>query len=582
MEKMPIPVPKTLVTIPGTFEGCEYWRYKDQLLLANQGDGKIYAVSVHAPAAPTVLGTGYSTPSDIVLSADGLHAYIAERGGGNLLRVPLSNLNRTAATVIASVGSGIAQQIGMDEAHGFAYLVGRRTTTNELLRINLLTGTISVVDSNPGLNPKGVLASSDGAYVYVSNSDANNIVRYDLAANTKKVIATGLNYPVYMVWLDTTEKVIMLVQRGPPGKVMRVDLTTATPSVSEVAGPTADNPCSLAVCSPDYICISTFRTVQGVTLTPYLATGPVLLGIGFVPADTVHIPKGYADTTMDPSYFFQVRDAPFGGTLPLMINHDGIRAAGANFYKILAGPAGSSETVTQAYSDYCWNAALNRFELKTVIPTNGLYPVHAAGEIWLNYWLGMLLSTSDQPNGLITIRIGLYKNANTEIGKTTDPGRSVTLMIDNSLPSAVLHQINHCLQITPTVTTKPVPACGIVDSGLPCFTFTITANQAQKHLAGWSLVAYWGDNKSRTVAYDNYSSHLSPSRLWGGIEVPTQVPPPPASRPPAPYWNATVPGDPTSTRCAYLFVVYAWDRVTNGWWIIHGTASYHKSITIMV
>jgi len=28
----------------------------------------------------------------------------------------------------------------------------------------------------------------------------------------------------------------------------------------------------------------------------------------------------HADTTVDPTYFFQVKDCPFGGTLPLMIN----------------------------------------------------------------------------------------------------------------------------------------------------------------------------------------------------------------------------------------------------------------------
>jgi hypothetical protein len=47
-----------------------------------------------------------------------------------------------------------------------------------------------------------------------------------------------------------------------------------------------------------------------------------------VPADATHLPGGYADTTADPSYFYQVKDCPFGGTLPLMINWEHARSHG--------------------------------------------------------------------------------------------------------------------------------------------------------------------------------------------------------------------------------------------------------------
>ena len=48
--------------------------------------------------------------------------------------------------------------------------------------------------------------------------------------------------------------------------------------------------------------------------------GPLLMGIGFIPFDKVK-PSGLADTTVDPTYFYQVKNTPFGGTLPLMVNH---------------------------------------------------------------------------------------------------------------------------------------------------------------------------------------------------------------------------------------------------------------------
>jgi hypothetical protein len=557
------PVPAAIATGFNVTAGCAYWRAHDQLLLVDSGTGTISAVTVHTHAK-TVLGTGYIYLQDIALSADGLHAYVVE-STGNLLRVPLSNLNRAAATVVASsLGSGKAGQIGLDEAHGYAYVAGGTATTN-LLRINLATGATSTAASGLG-NTRGVLASRDGRFVYVSD-DSGRIVRYDVAAGTNRVVASGLNGPRFMTWSDAGESVIVFVQHGPPAMVMKLDLTTLAPSVVALTGPTDPDPYSVAVPAPDHVLVACHRAVDEVYLASaiYSAAGPMLLGIGFVPADAAHLPGGYADTTMDPSYFFQVKDAPFGGTLPLMINHDRARSLGAHFYKVEIGPPGSTPVeVHQAYSDYRWNAVLNRFDLVTQVPVNGFYPVHAAGEIWLNYWLGMLLDTGGQPNGLNKISIRLFgsQSAASEIGTAAEAGRSATLMIDNTLPVVHIDQILH--------DGSPVAPCQIVNSGSHNFSFTITA-QAQRHLAAWSLVAYWGDNASKAVASDDYSHHISPSHLWTGVDHVTV--------PPAP-WDASVASDPTSTRCAHTFWLSAWDRVINGWGRVHDGVSYQKSITI--
>ncbi|MGB9177554.1 MAG: hypothetical protein WCB46_12585 [Methanoregula sp.] len=581
---MTLPLPHS-ITPPtgGTYEGCAYWRDHDKLLVANQGDGKIYALSGISktstiPKPVAVVGTGYNTPSDIMLSADGSHAYIAERsGGGNLLRVPLSNLNRAAATVVAgSLGGGSITQIGLDETHGLAFVV----VAGNLLRIKLSGGGApSTVATGLGPNTDGVLASKDGRFVYVSHDD--KIVKCDLTTSSTTVVAAGINNAQQMVWLDAGETAILFTEWGATtgGNVRKLDLTTASPLVSDVAGPCGIHAYSLAICSPEHLLITCGREVDEVFLTPYASSGPLLLGIGFVPVDTLHIVNGYATTTMDPAYFFQVRDAPFGGTLPIMINFDLARSSGAKYYKVLAGPVGLETASEQPYSDYRWNTALDRFELVTTTPAGGFYPVRAAGEIWLNYWLGMLLSTAgSQPNGLVSIIIELYDAKKGKILSIPVNKRSVTLMIDNTGPSVGFYQISQVVTPPPSMTTKPVKTCDVVMSGHPWFTFTITAQQAQQHLAGWSLVAYWGENKSATVAGDSYSNHISPSRLWAGITMPTAVPPPPAL--PNPWWDATVAGDPTSTHCAHTFFLYAWDRVINGWGYIHGWDSYSKSITI--
>ncbi len=581
---MTLPIPHSISPpTGGTYDGCAYWQDHDKLLVANQGDGKIYALSAISntsisPKPVTVVGTGYNTPSDIMLSADGNTAYISERvGGGNLLRVPLSNLNRAAATVIASgLGNGSINQIGLDETHGYAFVA----VAGNLVRINLSTNSPSAVASGLDTsNTSGVLASRDGRYVYVSNRSSNTIVRYDLAAGTNTVVASGLNYPQHMLWSDAGETAILFIQgSSPAGLLRKLDLTIPAPLVSDIAGPVGDSARGLALCSPGHLLISCHREIDEVFLTPYASTGPLLLGIGFVPVDTMHIVDGYATTTMDPDYFFQVRDAPFGGTLPIMINFNLARDSQARYYKVLAGPAGHEVASVQGYSDYRWNTALDRFELVTTMPAGGFYPVRDAGEIWLNYWLGMLLSTGSQPNGLVSIIIELYDKNKELIKAVPVKKRSVTLTIDNTGPTVGFLQINQVVTPLPKMTTRPVRTCDVVMTGNPWFTFTITASQAQQHLAGWSLVAYWGENRSATVAGDSYSNHISPSHRWAGITTPTAVPPPPVL--PNPWWDATVAGDPTSTRCAHTFWLYAWDRVINGWGYVHGGAGYHKSVTI--
>jgi hypothetical protein len=564
---MPLPVPTNIATGFADLSGCSYLLATDQLYVADDGAGQIAAVNPHSHVK-TVLGTGYNFPHDIELSRDGLHAYITENPG-TLLKVSLSSMNRAAATVVASGFNGI-DQVALDEAHGFAYVA--EFTGGGIWRVTLGTGVKTLV-LNVG-TPRGVLATGDGKFLYVS-SDAGTINRIDLSTNTQKTIASGLNGPRHLTFADAGESVILFPQPNPSGTVLKADLTTTPATVTPLAGPTSPAPYSVAVLSSNQLLIACATAVAEVDLTSsvFTAAGPILLGIGFVPADAAHLPNGYADTTIDPSYFFQVKDSPFGGTLPLMINWQHARTMGANFYQVFIAAGGAPPVqVTTPFSDYLWSVPLNQFELVATTPVaGGYYPLRSAGQIWLNFWLGMLLNTFGQPNVLNTISIKLFSAASaaSEIGHATDPGRFANIMIDNTLPVATLEKI---LQQPGNV---PVGTCAIVNTGSPTFTFVVTASQPQSHLLGWDLVAYWGDNKSEIVAADSYASHISPTRLWAGITS-TAVPPPG----PAP-WNATVAGDPTSTHCAHSFFVNAWDRVINGWGYIHGVASYQKSVTLM-
>ena len=564
---MPLPVPTTIATGFADLSGSSYRLSTDQLYVADAGAGNISAVTGHTHVK-TVLGGGYNAPSDIELSVDGLHAYVAENPG-TLLRLSLSNLNRSAATVVASGLNGI-DQIALDKAHGVAYVA--EFTGGHIQKINLTTGAKTVVATIP--TPRGVLVTSDGRFIYVS-SDAGTITRFDLSTNTSLVVASGLNGPRHLTWADAGESMILFPQANPTGTVLKAILTTSPATVTAIAGPTPFAPYSVAVLSSNQLLIASATVVGEVDLTAsvYTAAGPILLGIGFVPADAAHLPNGYADTTIDPTYFFQVKDCPFGGTLPLMINWEGARSMGANFYQVfIEGPVGPPVQVMQSFSDYLRSVPLNAFELVTTTSANGgYYPLRAAGQIWLNFWLGLLLDTTGRPNGLNQISIKLFsaENAASEIGHFTDPGRFAKVMIDNTVPTVNIQQIDQ------QPGNLPINTCGIVQTGIPTFTFQVTASAPQSHLLGWSLTAYWGDNKSESVASDNYNNHITPTRLWAGITGAAVPPPGPTP------WNALVSGDPTSIHCAHSFFLDAWDRVINGWGYIHGVASYQKSITLL-
>jgi hypothetical protein len=560
------PIPTTIATGFSDLQGSSYRLATDQLYVADAGAGNISAVTAHTHVR-TILGTGYNAPKDVALSVDGLHAYVAENPG-TLLRVSLTAMNRAAATVVAGGLSGI-QQIALDEAHGVAYVA---EFGGHIQRVDLMLGTTTIVVTVA--NPRGVLVTGDGRYLYFS-SDADTITRFDLATNTSVVIASGLNGPRYLTFADAGESVILFPQPNPAGTVLKADLTTTPATVTAIAGPTSPAPYSVAVLSSNQLLIASANTVSEVDLTAsvFTAAGPVFLGIGFVPADAAHLPGGYADTTGDPTYFFQVKDCPFGGTLPLMINWQHARSMGANFYQVfIAGPGGPPVQVTSSFGDYLWNVIPSAFELITTSPASGgYYLLRAAGQIWLNFWLGLLLDTTGQPNGLNKISIKLFsaQSAASEIGSFTDKGRFASVMIDNTVPVASMQQI---LQQPGNVVVNP---CAIVSTGAPTFTFVVTASAPQSHLLGWSLTAYWGDNKSMPVSSDNYQSHISPTRLWAGIT--SVAVPPPGGTP----WNATVAGDSTSTHCAHSFFLNVWDRVINGWGYIHGVASYQKSITLL-
>jgi hypothetical protein len=515
-----------------------------------------------------VLGTGYNQPEDIKVTSGGRYAYVTERTG-NLLRVDLTNANRAAATVVAS-GMTAPHQIALDEDHSQAYVIEFAGANSHLWRIDLITGTKTAVVSNLD-SCIGLLMTGDFRYAYVSQQTAGGgkIRRINMTNGQQELLPLTLTSPFFMTWVDGGESAILIAERDPANRITMIDLTKAPVVATAVAAGVATRPSSVAVMAPNRILVCSDQEVDQIDLLGgiFTATGPTLLGVGHVPKTSIS-PDGYATT--DPGYFFKVKDAPFGGTLPMMFNHEKARNLGAQYYQILVDGVVQS----QPWSDYKWSTSANTFQLTAAGQNGNFFRVRQAGEIWLNYWLGYFLDTTAFADGAHTVAFKIFTAPNpaSEIAAGAD---SALLRIDNQWPRATIEEIIHHdpANPNPALQHQVVGTCGIVQGTSDEFSLKIEAiDPAGQHLLNWSLGVLWGDNKSAAIAGDSYEpGHVSPTKKWSGIH--SEVPPA--------HWHATVPGDPTSRRCAHTFTLDVWDRTINGWNYIH-YSSYRKSITLLL
>ena len=542
--------------------GNDYSAGLNQYLFVERVPGKIWSTDLN-DFTSSEIGTGYDGPMDIVVASDDTHAYVVENGGGGtLLRIDLATPDRAAATVVTSGLGGIVGQIALDEAHGYAYIV-KNDQFGGLWRVNLNTGVKTLlIDGNFDTNPFGLLMSSDARFLYITELGlAGKVTRFDLQTNGREDVATGLTNPSFLDWANASEDAI-LVSESAAGRVSRIDLSVEPASVQTiVSGLPNINTRGVAAISDTLFFVSVNFSIVAFDVSPYDASGPIILGIGHVPFDRIF--GGYADTTGDPGYFFQVRDAPFGGTLPLMINHDSAYNApnNARWYQVLVDGVFQMNT----WSDFYWNGT--RFDLVTMIPHvfggDVYYRVRNPADIWYNAWLGARINTRALSNGPHTITVRIFDGNGAPLSEVGSD--SLPVQIDNAQPAVAIDEILHA--------GVPVNACSIVmdTCANDDFTFRITATDPDSHLRSWRLTALWGDNKSALIDSDSYSAHL-PGPLWSGVS---------SGLVPAAAWHAVVPGDPMSYACAHTFELRAWDRAIDGFNHIHYTR-YHKSLTILL
>jgi hypothetical protein len=463
---IPIPIPTPTPAPPqqtvlqtglGGAIGSDFRTAQNQLIFVEYDTGKLSALTI-APATPgyAVLGTGYNQPEDVKLSTDGVHAYVTERTG-DLVRVALSSANRSAATLVAT-GMTAPQQLFLDEAHNAAYVV-EYASPGSLLKINLTSGAKTVVAA--GLeNPIGVVLSSDLQYAYISEQtagpDKGRVSEIQISSSVRTKLATGLTNPFFLTWADAAQDSLFVPQRDPANSIVNVKVTGGGSSV--VVSGVPFRPSSVAVPYPGQMLICCDSEIEEVSFAVILSDGPLLMGIGLIPADYVNSTTGLATTPAGSPY--QVTNAPFGGTLPIMVNYQSADSAGAAYYQVKV----DGVTQSDSWTVYQWdgtNNVLITVAAQTIGPSVGCYPVHPVAELF-DYQppaLGYELDSTGLSNGKHTIVLQFL-----------DGSGNVMMPDVISLPLTILVNNQSCVAtLSPPVLnsmpTTGADACGVLHYG---------------------------------------------------------------------------------------------------------------------
>jgi hypothetical protein len=377
-----------------------------------------------------IVGTGYTTPEDIAVASDENTAYVTERTG-NLLRVNLSNANRSAAVVVAS-GMQAPQQIYLDELHQQAYVV-EYANPGRLIRIDLTTGQKTTLLDGLS-NAVGLLISSDLAYAYISEQSAagGRITRYSLQGGANVQIASGLISPFFLSWVDAAQSTMFVAERDPANRITMVDTAPHPGSVRQLANPLGVRPSCMASIDASHLLVCCDQEIDLIDILEGVVPAGLFKGIGLVPWNLITA-AGKADTTTQPQYPYQfAKDSPFGGVLSLQINHSLAWQSGVTNYRILV----DGNVRLDTWHDLKLNPVNGKYEIPvefkpTIIAGQpGYYPIHPPGEWYMNTDLGMVLDSTGLPNGLRSFKIDFTNSLGVVL-----QSQSLQVLIDN----------NHCV-----------------------------------------------------------------------------------------------------------------------------------------
>ena len=376
-----------------------------------------------------VLGTGYTTPEDVKASADGAHAYVTERTG-DLVKVDLSSADRASATVIAT-GMTAPQQLFLDEANNAAYTV-EYATSGRLWRIDLSTHTKTVVLSGLS-NAVGVVLSADRQTAYISEqmtgSAAGRVSAFELANGQRKTIAGGFTAPFFLTWLEEGETTLLMPERDPTDRLRAINVVNNSSVI--VAQGLPSQPSSIAVASPGTVLVCCNNVIDEIFLAPpgNQVGGDLLEGIGWVPFSCII--AGLANTSSIADYFYVADNAPFGGSLPVMVNFGQATSIGAGYYQVKVDGNIRYDVWHGAQFDSSTDTYVSAANApQTVNGTPGLYTVFTAAEA--EDWTalpGCYLDSTTLSTGMHKITVDFYKPDGTTLITSAGP---LEIMVDNN------------------------------------------------------------------------------------------------------------------------------------------------------
>jgi len=431
-------------------------------------DIEIQWASYALAPAYQVLGTGYTNPESIVVQSDGVHAYVSERSG-DIVATSLQSAARASATVVAG-GFNAPQQIVLNAAESVLYVV-EYASPGRLLAIDLATTAVTTITSALDL-AVGVALSADETSAYVSEqSSAGGRVReVNLQNGTIADVAAGFTAPFFLAYLDTAKERLAVVERDPANRIAVIDLSAGN-AVTRPPVSLAFRPSALAPIGGGDVLVTCDAEIDEVALGLSTSTGPLLKGIGFVPFDRITA-AGLANTTVDPTYFYQVANAPFGGTLPVMLDHAQAWADGAVYYSVYVDGAARSD----AWTDYLWDTTTSAYVLQTINPTivagHVVYPVRnpAVLELWYNPDLGSQVDTTGYADATHTLQVLFYNGVGGLVASST----ALTLRFENSPCSASLALPN-------IGGVYAGAACGVLDYTSTSNVVTLAFTASQPH-----------------------------------------------------------------------------------------------------
>lgn len=506
--------------------GQDYSATENAIYFVEWNSGELSKLNL-ATNTVTTVQTGFVQPESVALFPGYPLAYVTTRDG----KLWKCSTTSNARSLVAS-GLGAPHALVIDPMAFVAYVTD--FSGGNLWRVNLGGGAHTAILAGLS-NPLGLLLSADFKTAYVA--EPNRILQIDLIHPARVPLVTGLTNAFFMDWANDARTAIYYVERDPANRVSLLDVPTR--SASPIANVAVRPSSVVRSADPNAIYVACDSVIQKVLLAA--AGGPIITRVGFIPSTEIDFPSGQATT--DPSYFFHVKNASFGGSNQIMLNFPGMRSAGATYYKILLDSATPSSPETASWVNYKWNGAT--FVPQTVAPSaSGFYRVPAAADLWAIPDLGFVLNSLPLSNGRHVVRIKLYNFLSLPVSGDPEDDK-VALLIDNDPPVVSIDQILH--------DGSPLGECALITTGSANLTVTFSAYDRQSHLYAYALTDGWGHNHSYTVVSDQYIGVHDGSPTWFGVN-PRVV---------------THDLNNTCTKCAHAFTVSAIGNTTDGYNYIH-------------